>query len=82
MGITSMIHLSMDIEIPSRIDACCNSHENVSAEQKENKGFPSWKLKLFVQLSVILSICNVSSEDMFDIHCKSYYDVIGALLTI
>ena len=29
MGITSMIHLSMDIEIPSRIDASCNSHENV-----------------------------------------------------
>ena len=29
MGITSMIHFSMDIEIPSKIDACCNSHENL-----------------------------------------------------
>ena len=25
----SIIHLSMDIKIPSRIDACCNFHENV-----------------------------------------------------
>ena len=29
MGKTSMIHLSMDMKIPSRIDACCNFHENV-----------------------------------------------------
>ena len=26
-GQTSMIHLSMDMEIPSRIDACCSFHE-------------------------------------------------------
>ena len=41
MDITFMLHLSMDIEIPSRIDAYCNSHKNVSAEQKENEGFPN-----------------------------------------
>ena len=29
MGKTSMIQLSMDMKIPSRIDACCNFHENV-----------------------------------------------------
>ena len=29
MGKTSMIHLSMDMKIPSKIDACCNFHENV-----------------------------------------------------
>ena len=24
-----MMHLSMDMKIPKRIDACCNFHENV-----------------------------------------------------
>ena len=28
-GHNIQMHLSMDIKIPSRIDACCNSHENV-----------------------------------------------------
>ena len=29
MGIKSMIHLSIHMKIPPRIDACCNFHENV-----------------------------------------------------
>ena len=58
MGITSMIHLSLDIKNHSRIDVCCNSPENV---MDLNQNTTSTKVLIFVlALAVALAIASAT----------------------